>query len=252
MRSPRSLRWDIPETVGQRRFVRRYPGSFNRARRPGIPAANHAPRQIDPDQITHTQGVPERTSRQPPDASGRRQPACTSNLPQSMEVFPVSRHLFSARRQPAAFIRAPDSVPVPRTDAPFPWTQLSTRRLVTLVDSFDKGVKETSRSPGTRGVSRDLAIAGLTPREMELQIGQLIRTSLNGRSTTMATEIVRYIEALCAHPDDRRSPEERCVLRRLAGHWRRLAWIAVESATRPSTGKRLNPSVNPLSCCGEQ
>ena len=78
-------------------------------------------------------------------------------------------------------------------------------------------------------VIQGLAIIKLTPREIEIRIGQLIHASLNGRSSAMATAIVRHLEALCAHPDDCRSPEERCILRRLAGHWRRLAWITVDS-----------------------
>jgi len=84
----------------------------------------------------------------------------------------------------------------------------------------------------------------LTPREIEIRIGRLIHVSLNERSTAMAAEIVRHIEALCAHPDDRRSPEARCILRRLAGHWRRLAWLAVDSE---SEGNPIPGST--LACC---
>ena len=48
---------------------------------------------------------------------------------------------------------------------------------------------------------------------------------------------IQHVEALRAHPDDRRSPEERCALWRLAGYWRRLAWIAAGSAVRSPTGE---------------
>ena len=159
----------------------------------------------------------------------------------------MSRHSVSTRQQPAAFIRAPGRAPGPvlvsRIDAPFPWIQLPTQ-LVAIADSPDKGVKDNPRFPDPHGAIRGLAIAGLTPREIEIRIGQLIHASLNGRSTAMATEIVRHIDALCAYPDDRRSPEERCVLRRLAEHWRRLAWLAVDSESE----RHLIPGFA-LPCC---
>ena len=140
----------------------------------------------------------------------------------------MTRHSFAVRRQPAAFIPAPGPTPVPRTDAPFPQTQRPTQ-VAALADSPDMGIHGNPRSPGQHAVIQDLAITKLELREIEVRIGQLIHASLNGRSTAMATEIAHHIEALCAHPDDRRSPEERCILRRLAWHWRRLAWFAVNS-----------------------
>ncbi len=138
----------------------------------------------------------------------------------------MSRHSFSARRRPTA--STPIPAIAPRTGSPFPQTRCPTQATV-LNDLSDADIEKDSRSLGRHGVIRDLAIIKLAPREIEIRIGQLIHASLNGRSTAMATAIVRHLEALCVHPDDRRSPEERCILWRLAGHWRRLAWIAVDS-----------------------
>lgn len=73
-----------------------------------------------------------------------------------------------------------------------------------------------------------------TPREIEIRLGQLIRGYLKRRSTALATAVVRYIEALCAHPDYCGSWEERCAYRRLARHWSGLAWIAADRPDRPS------------------
>ena len=66
----------------------------------------------------------------------------------------------------------------------------------------------------------------LTPREIEIQLGQLICACLNQRSTDLATVVAQHIETLCAHPDYRASWEERCAYRRLARHWSGLAWVA--------------------------
>ena len=142
----------------------------------------------------------------------------------------MSRHSLSARRHPAA--STPVSAIAPRTDSPFPQTQYPAQATV-LADLSDKD----SRSLGRHEMMRDLTIIRLAPREIEIRIGLLIRASLNGRSTAMAAEVVRHVEALRAHPDDRRSPEERCALWRLAGYWRRLAWIAAGSAVRSPAGE---------------
>ena len=155
----------------------------------------------------------------------------------------MTRHSFAVRRQPAAFIPAPGPTPVPRTDAPFPQTQRPTQ-VAALADSPETDVDENLRPSSQQGELERLAMVKLTPREIEIRIGRLIHVSLNERSTAMAAEIVRHIEALCAHPDDRRSPEARCILRRLAGHWRRLAWLAVDSE---SEGNPIPGST--LACC---
>jgi hypothetical protein len=72
----------------------------------------------------------------------------------------------------------------------------------------------------------------LAPREIEIQLGQLIRECLIRNSTDMASAIVQHIEALCGHPDYRGSWEERCAYRRLARHWNGLAWIFAEADVR--------------------
>lgn len=146
----------------------------------------------------------------------------------------MTRHSFSARPRPSA---------LPRTCASFSRTQFPTQ-VATFADSPETGVDENLRPSSQQGELECLAMVKLTPREIEIRIGRLIHVSLNERSTAMAAEIVRHIEALCAHPDDRRSPEARCILRRLAGHWRRLAWLAVDSE---SEGNPIPGST--LACC---
>lgn len=136
----------------------------------------------------------------------------------------MSRHSVSARRWPSVF----NLTTVPQTDAPLPRTRSCVQATV-VGNPPSVDIEGYPRFFDRRKVTRNLAMVKLTPREIEIRIGRLIQTSLNGRSTAMAIEIVRHIEALCTHPDDRRSPEERCILRRLAGHWRRLAWLAVDS-----------------------
>lgn len=143
----------------------------------------------------------------------------------------MSRHSFSARLRPTTFTPVPATTP--RTGSPFLQIRFPTQT-ATLTDPPHVDVEEDQQSLGQPGVIPSLAKAELAPREIEIRIGQLIHASLNGRSTAMAAEIVRHIEALCAHPDDRRSPGERCVLRRLAGYWRQLAWITANSAVCPS------------------
>lgn len=76
----------------------------------------------------------------------------------------------------------------------------------------------------------------LTPREIEVRVGSLIRGYLHHRSTAVAVAVARHIEALYAHPDYRGSWEERCALRRLARHWSGLAWFAAEQPAPPFGG----------------
>lgn len=123
----------------------------------------------------------------------------------------MSRHSFSARRRPSAFT----PTAAPRTDAPLPRTRLLAQAAA-LVNPPNAGIEGYPWLFDQQGVIEGLATVQLTPREIEIRIGRLIHASLNGRSTAMATEIVRHIEALCA-------------LRRLAEHWRRLVWLAVDS-----------------------
>lgn len=111
---------------------------------------------------------------------------------------------------------------------------------VALADAPGVVVGEHSRPSDPWKVSEGLRSTRLAPQEIERRIGRLIRASLNGRSAALASEIVRHIDALCAHPDDRRSAEERCVLRRMAGHWRRLAWIGADGE---AGGRLPEPSV---------
>lgn len=157
----------------------------------------------------------------------------------------MSRHTASAQRQS----NVSTSHPAARiTRAALPLAQLLAQA-VALADSPGVGVEGHSRSVDQWKVIEGLTPARLTPQEIERRIGRLIRASLNGRSATLASEIVRHIDALCAHPDDRRSAEERCVLRRMAGHWRRLAWIGDggDAGGRPLPG----PSVacgRPIAC----
>lgn len=73
-------------------------------------------------------------------------------------------------------------------------------------------------------------MAKLAPTEIENRLGQLIRGCLSQRSAVMAFEVMHHIEALCAHPDYHGSWEERCAYRRLAQHWRGLAWITTDQA----------------------
>lgn len=155
----------------------------------------------------------------------------------------MSRHSFSASARRRADVFTPASTLPPRVDAPFPQTRFLAQAAA-LADLPDVGIEKYPRSFDQHGVIEGLAMVELTPREIEIRIGQLIHASLNGRSTAMALEIVRHINALCAHPDDRRSPEARCVLRRLAGYWRRLAWLAVDSE---SEGNPIPGSIGLLS-----
>lgn len=146
----------------------------------------------------------------------------------------MSRHTVAAQRQSNPWT----SRPVARTPrTAFPLAQLLAQA-VALADTPGLGVEGHPRSSDQWKVIEGLTPARLAPQEIERRIGRLIRASLNDRSAALAGEIVRHIDALCAHPDDRRSAEERCVLRRLAGHWRRLAWVAVEAeaGARPVSG----------------
>lgn len=67
--------------------------------------------------------------------------------------------------------------------------------------------------------------APFTPQEIETQIGMLIRKYCRQRSAALALAVTHYLEALCAHPDYAIAESDRCGYRRLARHWRCLAWL---------------------------
>lgn len=93
---------------------------------------------------------------------------------------------------------------------------------------------------GRRSADLNLSVAletliarSLTPQELEIRLGQLIRGYLNQRSAVLADAVVQHIEILCAHPDYIGCWEERCAYRRLAWHWRGLAQFITDPPVRP-------------------
>lgn len=63
----------------------------------------------------------------------------------------------------------------------------------------------------------------IKPESLEQRLGTLMRRYLRTRSPALARLVVRHIEALCAHPGYHATPEQRCVYRKMAAHWRCLA-----------------------------
>lgn len=93
---------------------------------------------------------------------------------------------------------------------------------------------------GSRSADLNLSVAletliarPLTPQDLEIRLGQLIRRYLSQRSVALADAVVRHIEILCAHPDYTGCWEERCAYRRLAWHWRGLAQFITDPPVRP-------------------
>lgn len=65
----------------------------------------------------------------------------------------------------------------------------------------------------------------VTPEEIKLQIRALIRRYCRQRSVALALRISDSLQALCVHPRHAITEAERCAYRRLARHWRGLAWV---------------------------
>lgn len=68
---------------------------------------------------------------------------------------------------------------------------------------------------------RDLT--SLASETLEQCLGRLIRRYVQRRSKDLADAVVRHLDALCLHPDYDGDPDQRCVYRRLAKHWRWLS-----------------------------
>lgn len=109
-------------------------------------------------------------------------------------------------------------------------------------ESGDGSRKQPTSSDlsGSRSADLNLSVAletliarSLTPQDLEIRLGQLIRRYLSQRSVALADAVVRHIEILCAHPDYTGCWEERCAYRRLAWHWRGLAQFITDPPVRP-------------------
>lgn len=64
-----------------------------------------------------------------------------------------------------------------------------------------------------------------TPQAIKTRLESLIRNYLRSPSSPAASAVAQCLDALCAHPDYVIPEVERCDYRRLARHWRCLAWI---------------------------
>lgn len=63
----------------------------------------------------------------------------------------------------------------------------------------------------------------LSLKEIEASLKYFLRWYLRRRSTHLATAIAQHFEALVAHSNFDRLPEQRCIYRYLARQWRYLA-----------------------------
>lgn len=87
--------------------------------------------------------------------------------------------------------------------------------------------------PATATIIPAPLIGELSPAGLEVELGQLIRECLQLRTPALALVIAQHIDVLCAHPDYQAAWEQRCAYRRLAGYWRRLAWVSADATLAP-------------------
>ncbi len=63
------------------------------------------------------------------------------------------------------------------------------------------------------------------PEKIEMRIKLLIRLYISQHEQDVAKAVVVHINAILAHPKYIEDGETRCQYRRLAEHWRGLAWV---------------------------
>lgn len=66
------------------------------------------------------------------------------------------------------------------------------------------------------------------PELIELRTGMLIKLYLKDKNQFIAAAIVDHINAILSAPGFIVATKQRCALRRLAIHWRCLAWVGEE------------------------
>lgn len=64
-----------------------------------------------------------------------------------------------------------------------------------------------------------------SPEQLQKRTGKLIRLYIKYRDPSIAITIARHINALLSHPGYVAENEQRCLMRRMATHWRCLAWF---------------------------
>lgn len=64
-----------------------------------------------------------------------------------------------------------------------------------------------------------------SPEKIESRTGMLIRLYLKDKNHFIAASVVEHINAILSFPGFIADIQQRCALRRLAGHWHCLAWI---------------------------
>lgn len=68
------------------------------------------------------------------------------------------------------------------------------------------------------------------PEQIKLKIKMLIQLYAQQPNTIIAQSVAKNVTAILAHHKYINDKEQRCQLRKLEMHWRRLAWISSPSA----------------------